>query len=170
MIQFQTSRLGTKTSRNVQKRGKKIQLSYRSHHCPEKSPNLDYRFIGGALIPPLSLFADLWGIQYIMNVSNVSKTEAATAIAMLVLRMAYWKSYCRLVLRLRWSQKSTVILERSREWLLSFRDALSSLQSLFFPLCITLHFWPLLCSSEVVTFVAGFEANQKYLKGTAMAL
>lgn len=124
--------------------------------------------VGGALFLPLSLFADLWGIQYIMNVSNVSKIEAANAIAMLYLGwligspVAGWFSdFCG-------SRKVPLF------WSCLASGCLFSVM-LFFPsipfvyLCALLFISGILCSSEVVTFVAGFEANQKYLKGTAMA-
>ncbi len=125
--------------------------------------------IGGALFLPLSLFADLWGIQYIMNVSNVSKIEAANAIAMLYLGwligspIAGWFSdFCgRRKAPLFWSALASGTL---------FSIMLFFPSIPFFYLCALLFISGILCSSEVVTFVAGFEANQKYLKGTAMAV
>lgn len=125
--------------------------------------------VGGALYLPLSLFADLWGIQYIMNVSNVSKTEAATAISMLYLGwligspIAGWFSdFCgRRKAPLFWG----AITSGTLFWIMLFFPAIP-----FFLLCSLLFISGLLCSSEVVSFVAGFEANEKYLKGTAMAV
>ncbi|PWU07492.1 MAG: hypothetical protein C5B43_00255 [Verrucomicrobia bacterium] len=126
-------------------------------------------FIGGALFLPLSLFADLWGIQYIMNVSKVTKTEAATAISLLYFGwligspLAGWFSdfVGRRKAPLFWSALASGILFS----LMLFFHTIP-----FWLLCSLLFISGLLCSSEVVTFVAGFEANQKYLKGTAMAV
>lgn len=124
--------------------------------------------IGGALFLPLSLFADLWGIQYIMHVSKVSKTEAATAISMLYLGwligcpFAGWFSdfWGRRKAPMFWGAISSAILF----WLMLFFPAIP-----LYVLSGLLFLSGLLCSSEVVSFVAGFEANEKHLKGTAMA-
>lgn len=125
--------------------------------------------VGGALYLPLSLFADLWGIQYIMNVSNVSKTQAANAIAMLYLGwligspIAGWFSdFCgRRKAPLFWGAVTSGTLF----WIMLFFPKIP-----FLFLGSLLFISGLLCSSEVVSFVAGFEANEKYLKGTAMAV
>lgn len=126
-------------------------------------------FIGGALFLPLSLFADLWGIQYIMNVSSVSKTEAATAISMLYLGWLIGSPIAG------WFSDFIGHRKKPLFWSALASGALFCVM-LFFPaipfffLCALLFLSGLLCASEVVTFVAGFEANQKYLKGTAMSV
>lgn len=125
-------------------------------------------FVGGALFLPLSLFADLWGIQYIMNVSKVSKTEAATAISMLYLGWLIGSPFAGWFSDF-WGRRKAPM----------FWGAVTSGTLFFFmlffpeiPLYVlggVLFISGLLCSSEVVSFVAGFEANEKHLKGTAMA-
>lgn len=125
--------------------------------------------VGGALFLPLSLFADLWGIQYIMRVSNVSKTEAASAISMLYFGwligspLAGWFSdfWGRRKAPLFWS----AIISGTLFWCMLFFPEIP-----FFFLGAILFISGLICSFEVVCFVAGFEANKKYLKGTAMAV
>lgn len=124
--------------------------------------------IGGALFLPLSLFADLWGIQYIMHVSKVSKTEAATAISMLYLGwligcpFAGWFSdfWGRRKAPMFWGAITSGMLF----WFMLFFPEIP-----LYVLGTLLFISGLLCSSEVVSFVAGFEANEKHLKGTAMA-
>ncbi len=125
-------------------------------------------FVGGALFLPLSLFADLWGIQYIMNVSKVSKTEAATAISMLYLGWLIGSPFAGWFSDFCGRRKAPMFWGAITSGILFFF-------MLFFPeiplyvLSGLLFISGLLCSSEVVSFVAGFEANEKHLKGTAMA-
>lgn len=124
--------------------------------------------VGGALFLPLSLFADLWGIQYIMHVSKVSKTEAATAISMLYLGWLVGSPFAGWFSDFCGRRKTPMFWGAIASGILFFC-------MLFFPqiplyvLGTLLFISGLLCSSQVVSFVAGFEANQKHLKGTAMA-
>lgn len=125
-------------------------------------------FVGGSLFLPLSLFADLWGVQYIMHVSEVSKTKAAGAISMLYLGWLFgspisgWLSdyIGRRKAPMFWGALSSAILF----WVMFMLPEIN-----FYVLCTLLFVSGLLCSAEVVCFIAGFEANHKYLKGTAMA-
>lgn len=124
--------------------------------------------VGGALFLPLSLFADLWGIQYIMNVSQVSKTDAATAISMLYFGWLIGSPFAGWLSDF-WGRRKApmfwgAITSGTLFWLMLLFPSIP-----LYVLGSLLFLSGLLCSSEVVSFVAGFEANQKHLKGTAMA-
>lgn len=124
--------------------------------------------VGGALFLPLSLFADLWGLQYIMNVSKVSKTEAAWAVSMLYWGWLVGSPFAG------WFSDFCGRRKAPMFWGAVLSGILFAVM-LFFPeiplyvLGTLLFISGLLCSSEVVSFVAGFEVNEKHLKGTAMA-
>lgn len=126
-------------------------------------------FIGGALFLPNSLFADLWGIQYIMHVSEVSRTQAGAAVSMVYLGwligspLAGWLSdhLGKRKLLLFWGTVLSAVLL----WGLLLFDEVS------FPVtCGVLFLSGVLCSVQVISFVVGIESNSIQLKGTAIAV
>lgn len=126
-------------------------------------------FLGGCLFLPLSLFADLWGMQYIMNVSEVSKSTAGNAISMLYLGwfiggpIAGWYSDRKGSRKrpMMWGLLTSALLL----WgMLIFHELP------FQVVCVILFVTGLLSSSEVICFVAGIESNSEYLRGTSVAV
>lgn len=126
-------------------------------------------FVAAALFLPLSVFADLWGIKYIMHVADVSKTVAAGAVSMLFFGwlvggpvMGWFSDH--------WGRRKDLLL-----WGGIITLFLISLLFAFDSLSINTIYFLLFCigvssSAEVVGFVAGLEANPLFLKGTSIAV
>ena len=125
--------------------------------------------IGGALFLPNSLFADLWGIQYIMHVSEVSRTQAGAAVSMVYLGwlvgcpFAGWLSdyLGRRKTPLLWGAILSAILL----WGLLLFDEVS------FPVtCGVLFLFGSIVFCASNQFCSGNESNPIQLKGTAIAV
>lgn len=126
-------------------------------------------FVAASLFLPLSVFADLWGVKYIMYTANVSKTTAAGAVSMLFFGwliggpiMGWLSDHLNRRKDLMvWGLVATFVLMTI---FFSF-DSLS-LRAIYIILFLT----GLISSAEVIGFIAGLEANPLYLKGTSIAV
>lgn len=124
--------------------------------------------IGSALYLPVVVFGELWGVEYIQKVTGVHKTVAAGTVSMLYLGwlvggpIAGWLSD-----RL-----------KTRKQLLLWGSIISAVMygGLFLfdgvPLGVVstvLFITGVITSVEVICFVAAYEVNPHYTKGTAIA-
>lgn len=125
-------------------------------------------FIAGCLYMPLSVFGDLWGVQYIIHITGVSKAKAAGAVSMLYLGWLIGgpligifsdKWECRKIPLLFSSILSSLLLVT----LCSFPEM--SLNMVY----ILLFLLGLAGCGQVIAFVASIEINNIHAKGTAIA-
>ena len=126
-------------------------------------------FIAFALFMPLSVFGDLWGVDYIQTVTGAKKNVAAGAVSMLYLG---W-----LVGGPIWGMASDALECRRVPLLIAlFMTALISLALLLFPhIEMPYVYILLLClgiasSVQVICFVANIEVNPFYTRGSALAV
>lgn len=125
--------------------------------------------VGGCLFLPLSLFAERWALPYIMEASGVSKTTAGSAVSSLLLGWLIGSPLAG------WLSDTLKIRKKPMLWGLLSATALFfclfTLKAIPFPvLCAILFLSGLLCSVEVISFVAGEESNPAHLKGTSIAV
>lgn len=124
--------------------------------------------VGGILFLPLSVFADLWGVQYIRTVTGSTKAQAATVVAMLYLGwlvggpIAGWLSD-----RLQTRKKPLLFSTIGCSCILIFLLSVPSMS--LFSLGIWLFLLGVLSSSEVVSFIVGIENAPHFARGSAIA-
>lgn len=126
-------------------------------------------FIAFALFMPLSVFGDLWGVDYIQTVTGAKKNVAAGAVSMLYLG---W-----LIGGPLWGMVSDSLECRRIPLLVAlFMTALTSMVLLLFPhISMPYVYILLLClglasSVQVVCFIANIEVNPFFARGSALAV
>lgn len=125
--------------------------------------------VGAFLFTTVSLFAELWGIPYIVNVLEVKKTTAAGAVSMVFLGFIVggpiigWLSD-------HWMNRKKPLflgsLAASIVFGLIFIIPDMSITMMYLMLFVA----GVVSSAQVVCFVAGIESNPAYLKGTSVAV
>jgi len=125
--------------------------------------------VGSCLYLSLSVFGDLWGVQYIMHVSDVPKSVAANAVALL-----YWGWMIGAPFAGWFSDK--VGKRKMPMFWGSVISAILFWGLILFPslpigvLKVLLFCAGLVASTQVACFVANIEANPDYAKGTAIGV
>jgi MFS family permease len=126
-------------------------------------------FVACALYTPFVAFGDLWGVQYVRLIADVTKTEAAYTVGLLYIGWLVGsplsgyisdRTGCRRKLLIGGSLLASIIL--AVIFLLPVRS-LAAIGALLF-IC------GVVSSPEVVCFVASLEANPPFAKGSSIAV
>lgn len=126
-------------------------------------------FVGSCMFLPLLAFGDLWGVQYVMSVANVTKPVAADACSLLYFGwlvgapIAGWLSdhFGTRKKPLFWG----VVLTTACLWLMLMMPTLD-----ISVVSAGLFIIGLVSSIEVIVFVASLEVNPSFARGTAVAV
>lgn len=126
-------------------------------------------FIAFALFMPLSVFGDLWGVDYIQTVTGAKKNVAAGAVSMLYLGWLIGGPV--------WGMVSDSFECRRIPLLIAlFMTAVTTIVLLLFPYISMPYVYALLLclglasSVQVVCFVANIEVNPFFARGSALAV
>lgn len=124
--------------------------------------------IGAALYLPLTIFGDLWGVQYIVSISEVKKATAAGAVSMLYIGWLFGGPISGYISD-RWGKRRLPLLISC-----TLSTAVISTMLLLPAIPLKLVYILLLvlglCScSQVIVFIANMEIHPKHLRGTAAA-
>jgi len=125
--------------------------------------------VGGCLYLPLTVFADLWGIQYIRHVAGITKQEAASVVAMLYLGWLIGSPFAG------WFSDYIGMRAGLMKWGTFLCFLLLSGMLLFnnippMALGTLLFLIGLFSSSEILAFIMGLEANPDFARGSAVAV
>jgi sugar phosphate permease len=126
-------------------------------------------FIAGALYTPLVAFGDLWGIQYVRLIADVTRSEAACVVGMLFIGWLVGGPLAGYV--------ASEALCRRRLLIISCMATSLILGLIFFvpirsPVLLgtLLFICGMVSSPQVVCFVASLEANPSFAKGSSIAV
>ncbi len=126
-------------------------------------------FVACSLYTPFVVFGDLWGVQYVRLIANVSKSDAACVVGMMYIGWLVGsplagyiadKMCCRRKLLIFGCLMSSIIL--GVIFLLPVTSP--------FILALLLFICGIISSPEVVCFVCSLHANPAFAKGSAIAM
>lgn len=125
-------------------------------------------FIGASLYMSLSVFADQWGIQYLMNTYTLEKSVAAKLVAMVYIGWLVGGPIAGFL--------SDKLKHRKLPLLIGCLGSVMCFIILVLPISLPsyglhtlLFIMGLVCSTQVITFVANMEITANFARGTAVA-
>lgn len=126
-------------------------------------------FVACALYTPFVVFGDLWGVQYVRLVANVSKSEAACIVGMLYIGWLVGSPLAGYIADIIGCRRKLLIYGCLLSSIILGIIFLFPIQSPFV-LALLLFLCGLVSSPEVVCFVCSLEANPAFAKGSAIAV
>jgi MFS family permease len=124
-------------------------------------------FGAGCLFMPLSVFADLWSIPYLMTL-GITKTQAVHVVAMLYLGWTVGAPVAGFLSDYKKTRKKPLLWSSAACFVLSTLFILCNSSSVYI-LGACLFLLGLLSGGQVIAFVASVELNDPSTKGTAVS-
>ncbi|MDR1665679.1 MAG: MFS transporter [Puniceicoccales bacterium] len=127
-------------------------------------------FCAGGLFMPLSVFADMWGIPYLMALTGGTKSQAVNVLAMLYLGWAIGAPVVGWLSDYTGTRKGPLVWSSVFCFVLSLGFLGLSGRTSPFVLGAILFVLGLLSGGQVVAFIASVELNSADTKGTAVSV
>ncbi|MDR2435744.1 MAG: MFS transporter [Puniceicoccales bacterium] len=126
-------------------------------------------FVAGTLYAPIVTFGDLWGIQYVRLIADVTKTEAACVVGMLFIGWLVGGPLAGYITQKALHQRSLLMISCVATSLILGLIFLVPIKSQVL-LGALLFACGMASSPQVICFVASLEANPSFAKGSSIAV